>query len=334
MAPFLLLASVDTRRFLNRNNTRHDPAPTLDLDPYAMPEIIVKLGDRVIHRYFFDKEMLSVGRGRENDIVIENLSVSRNHAKIKRQDGKYVLTDMNSANGTLVNGVRIQKADIAHDDEIMVGKHTLHFILQGAEVPAAAPGSIGAPAAPAAVTGTGGSRMTGLVGVLAVTKGKQLGQDFRAFKPESHIGRASENDIRLHDWFVSKRHASIIRQGNTYTLRDLDSWRGTTVNGQSVREVELRDGDELVFGTTVLSFKRVEAALLPAAAPPSLPVEDGENYEEASEPHNVPEEPPSERIPAPAAEDPDDEFAPMTEDELEALESEADFHNESDEGEE
>ena len=43
-----------------------------------MPELIVKLGDSVVHKYFFDKDILSIGRARDNDVVIENLSVSRN----------------------------------------------------------------------------------------------------------------------------------------------------------------------------------------------------------------------------------------------------------------
>lgn len=76
-----------------------------------MPEIVVSLGDNVVHKYFFEKDVLSIGRGRDNDIVIENLAVSRNHSRIKRQNGKYVLIDLNSANGTYVNGVKITKTE-------------------------------------------------------------------------------------------------------------------------------------------------------------------------------------------------------------------------------
>lgn len=326
-----------------------------------MPEIIVKLGERIIHRYFFDKDVLSVGRARDNDVVIENLSVSRNHARIKKEDGKYFLTDMNSANGTLVNGVRITKTEIFHNDQITVGKHLLLFINQDA---AAAAGT----ATSEKRTGDEAPIASGEMGVLVVSKGKQAGQEFKVQKSETYIGRASENDIRIHDWFVSKRHAVVTREGAGFKLKDLDSWRGTTVNGTSIREVDLKDGDEIVFGTTVLNFKVVNAEEYISAHPlPSsdqvLKFEQDENWgtdssarrlippEAPSEPTSktnaplphAPEHPTSDDIAVPAPPEDegtsvpagDDEYAPLTDEELEALDNEPDhFELDRDEEEE
>ncbi|MCC6547121.1 FHA domain-containing protein [Candidatus Sumerlaeota bacterium] len=239
-----------------------------------MPEIIVKLGERIIHRYFFDKESLSVGRARDNDIVIENLSVSRNHARIKREGDVFTLTDMNSANGTLVNGVRVTKANIVHNDQLTVGKHTLVFL--NAEAPSSIALNSKESDGPATTSSTaslpsvGGPKLAGLIGIITVTKGKQAGQVFRIHKPETTIGRAPESDIRLHDWFVSKKHAAIIRNGDNYTLKDLDSWRGTTINSATVKEHLLAEGDEIVFGTTVLSFKAVDAETAEKIVPPQV----------------------------------------------------------------
>ncbi len=211
-----------------------------------MPEIIVKLGDNVVYRYSFDKDIISVGRSRDNDIVIENLSVSRNHARIRNQDGKYILTDLNSANGTLVNGMRVTKTEIQDQDVITIGKHTLEFltkVLSEEQV----------------ISDAFGSDRTMIVdkaptGCLTVIKGKQKEQEFKINKYETYIGRASNNDIRLHDWFVSKRHAVIIRQGKSFFAKDLGSWKGTLVNGKYTKEVQLFDNDTLQFGTTQLSF--------------------------------------------------------------------------------
>ncbi len=328
-----------------------------------MPEIIVKLGERIIHRYFFDKDTLSVGRARDNDIVIENLSVSRNHCRIKRQDGKFFLTDMNSANGSLVNGVRITKTEVVHNDQITIGKHTLIFLAQeeagSGPVPVSAPPSAQPMAAGPSETA---SPIPGEVGQFTVTKGKQAGQEFYAANAETSIGRAGENDIRLHDWFVSKKHALVRRDGSRFVLKDLESWRGTTVNGNSVREAELRDGDEIIFGTTVLNFRKVDVAtwqdaMARAAAAPPAPIEDEMEGEapdamgtpaiaaptirqskgdgitlEAFDPEPVvqedltaPTQASHKRVAAADAGD-TDEFAPFTEDELEALEGEADLH--------
>ncbi len=233
-----------------------------------MPEIIVKLGEKVLNRFFFDKEILSIGRARDNDIVIENLAVSRNHARIRRQDGSFVLTDLNSANGTYVNGSRINKSEVKDGDLVTVGKHTLVFVMDAdpPETPDGPPPPIdddhdGPP------TSKPQSRVReGAIGLLSVTKGKQTGAQFALSKTEQSIGRANDNDIRLHDWFVSKRHAVILKKGDTYTLKDLQSWRGTTVNGNSITEIELSDGDEIVVGTTVISFK---ANVMPNEIPKS-----------------------------------------------------------------
>lgn len=212
-----------------------------------MPEIILKLGDNIIHKYFFDKEILSVGRARDNDIVIENLSVSRNHARIRKVDGKFIITDLNSANGTFVNGVQITKTELVDNDVISIGKHKLQFInkpLTDEQI----------------ISDAFGADRTMIVdktpnACLIVTKGRQKDQEFKISKYETSIGRSAENDIRLHDWFVSKKHATIIRQGQKFFIKDLGSWRGMKVAGKQIKEVELNDGDEIEFGTTTLVFR-------------------------------------------------------------------------------
>ncbi len=266
-----------------------------------MPELILKLGERVIQNYALDKDELRVGRARNNDIIIDNISVSRNHAQIVREaDGKFFLTDLNSSNGTLVNGVRVTTAELLHDDQITVGKHTLHFLHpEGAEAPSHAP-EVSADGVP----------------VLEVLKGKQQGVFFRLEGEEISLGRSSENAIRIHDWYVSKRHGLLIRSGGTYVLRDLESWRGTTVNGSSTREVELADGDEIMVGTTTLRFRFVPPEELPAG---QTPVAE-EHYEEPEEEEAGP---PSE---ASDISQQDDEFAPLSDEEMRRLEEEADMH--------
>jgi len=215
-----------------------------------MPEIIIKLGDNIVHRYFFDKDVMSIGRARDNDIVIENLSVSRNHARIRRIDGKYILTDLNSANGTFVNGVQITKTEVVDNDIVSIGKHKLHFMnkpLTDEQV----------------ISDAFGADRTMIVdktptACLIVTKGRQKDQEFKLTKYETPIGRSAENDIRLHDWFVSKKHAVLIRQGQKFFVKDLGSWRGLKLNGKQIKESELKEGDELELGTTTLVFRLTE----------------------------------------------------------------------------
>jgi len=211
-----------------------------------MPDLIVKLGDKIIQKYLFDKEIMSIGRARDNDIVIENLSVSRNHVRIRRSDKKYILTDLNSANGTFVNNVRVNKIELFDGDVITVGKHTIQF--ENKKI-----------SDEQLITDAFGAERTMIVdrtpsARLVIEKGKQRGQEFRIIKDETYIGRSSDNDICLHDWFVSKKHAMIFKQGANFFIKDLKSWRGSMLNGKFTREASLKDGDTLQFGSTSMNF--------------------------------------------------------------------------------
>lgn len=214
-----------------------------------MPEIIVKLGDRVVQKYLLYKDQkMTVGRAPDNDIALENPAVSRRHSTIQMVNGRYIIEDNNSANGTYVNGVRVTRTEILDKDVITIGKHKLHFYN---ETGAAA-------ASPAPEEKPGGSTP---VGVLRITQGKQREQVYELGKPETRIGRAADNDIRLQDWFVSKHHAVISRKSGVYSIRDLDSWRHTMVNGEPIQEAVLTSGDEIQFGPKITMRFEFSAAV-------------------------------------------------------------------------
>jgi hypothetical protein len=69
------------------------------------------------------------------------------------------------------------------------------------------------------------------------------------------IGRLPESAVTINDPNASRRHAELRRSGNDVILVDLNSTNGTRVNGATVRERLLADGDEIVIGTTVLRFE-------------------------------------------------------------------------------
>lgn len=81
------------------------------------------------------------------------------------------------------------------------------------------------------------------------------------------LGRMKGNTIALDDGSVSLSHAKITRIGDDYLLKDLNSTNGTMLNGQSINEARLRNGDQLKFGEVVAIF-RLEAAKSAAPAAP------------------------------------------------------------------
>jgi pSer/pThr/pTyr-binding forkhead associated (FHA) protein len=75
-----------------------------------------------------DEPVISIGRLPENAISIANMGVSRRHTKIEEDaDRRYVISDLNSLNGTYVNGKRIKKANLNHGDKIAIGKYTILY---------------------------------------------------------------------------------------------------------------------------------------------------------------------------------------------------------------
>ncbi len=81
-----------------------------------------------IGEYALDKEVMTIGRKDDNDIRIDNLAVSGHHAKLLTIFGDSFLEDLNSTNGTFVNGRSIDKHALRNGDVITIGKHELRYI--------------------------------------------------------------------------------------------------------------------------------------------------------------------------------------------------------------
>ncbi|MEA3435336.1 MAG: FHA domain-containing protein, partial [Thermodesulfobacteriota bacterium] len=105
-----------------------------------MPVLTLKFKDSVIQDYQLQKEKsFTIGRRNNNDIVIENLAVSGNHAKIDSAGDGFVLTDLHSKNGCFVNEKLVTSHWLKHGDIIYIGKHALVFEYLQDEVRPAGP---------------------------------------------------------------------------------------------------------------------------------------------------------------------------------------------------
>lgn len=89
---------------------------------------------------------------------------------------------------------------------------------------------------------------------LHVVSGPDLGRSFDLDREMIHIGRTQENDIQIKDRFISRSHLRVLRKGEKYYLKDLESANGTFVDGDLIRpgvEVELPEGVPVVIGMSV-----------------------------------------------------------------------------------
>jgi len=82
-------------------------------------------GERVI---LIEQPILNLGRQRDNQIVLDDPSVSRHHAQIRLRFGHYTLFDLGSTGGTLINGQRVREALLRSGDIIVIGSKTLIYV--------------------------------------------------------------------------------------------------------------------------------------------------------------------------------------------------------------
>jgi hypothetical protein len=99
-----------------------------------------------------------LGRQKGVDVLVDDIAASREHAKVFHQDGDWFVLDLNSRNGTKVNGEKISRHNLAHGDTIAIGKTVIRFVAP--ELASKAPGkplpaTAGAASAPAAAPAAG-----------------------------------------------------------------------------------------------------------------------------------------------------------------------------------
>jgi pSer/pThr/pTyr-binding forkhead associated (FHA) protein len=90
--------------------------------------LIVKRGPNAGSKFFLDSDTTKVGRHPDSDIFLDDITVSRRHAEIRRESNGFSLHDVGSLNGTYVNRERVEGGELRSGDEIQVGKFKLVFL--------------------------------------------------------------------------------------------------------------------------------------------------------------------------------------------------------------
>jgi pSer/pThr/pTyr-binding forkhead associated (FHA) protein len=90
--------------------------------------LVVKRGPNAGSKFFLDSDATRVGRHPDSDIFLDDITVSRRHAEIRRRPSSFALHDVGSLNGTYVNKERVEEAELRSGDEIQIGKFKLVFL--------------------------------------------------------------------------------------------------------------------------------------------------------------------------------------------------------------
>lgn len=212
---------------------------------------------------------LLIGRSR-GDLVLDDPLVSGAHCRIVTRNGRFVLQDLGSTNGTTVDGRMVQDTVLRAGAEIVVGNTRL-LVFAAGEEEAQEPAESSADIAwllddelvaledlpslkPADLIGQGLRLPPGLGASIAVVAGPDAGQTWRLSRGTVTIGRR-QGEVPLEDGEVSRRHAFIeIFSADMIFLRDVSSTNGTYHNGRRIQVSRLRSGDTIGCGKSVMRF--------------------------------------------------------------------------------
>jgi pSer/pThr/pTyr-binding forkhead associated (FHA) protein len=90
--------------------------------------VIVRRGPAAGTKFTMDGDVVTVGRHPQSDIFLNDITVSRRHAELRRVGDKYEVTDLGSLNGTYVNRARVDSSVLSSGDELQIGKFRLLFL--------------------------------------------------------------------------------------------------------------------------------------------------------------------------------------------------------------
>jgi pSer/pThr/pTyr-binding forkhead associated (FHA) protein len=127
-APLGLPDAETTAIFAPVETEPEDEASLAELEP-GQALLVVRRGPSAGTKFLLDRQAVSIGRHREADIFLDDITVSRRHAQIDRTEGGgFEVVDVGSLNGTYVNRVRVERAALSSGDELQIGKFRLLFL--------------------------------------------------------------------------------------------------------------------------------------------------------------------------------------------------------------
>jgi len=111
------------------DHTAVHPAVSVDPGPDEMGMVVVTSGRSAGSRYAISGQVTVLGRHPDSTVFLDDVTVSRRHAEIRFDGGRYVISDGGSLNGTYVNGSRVDSVELAEGDQVQIGKFKLVFVL-------------------------------------------------------------------------------------------------------------------------------------------------------------------------------------------------------------
>jgi pSer/pThr/pTyr-binding forkhead associated (FHA) protein len=246
-----------------------------------MSKLILSFEGTVLATVVVNKDRITIGRKPENDIQVDNLAVSGHHAAVVRVGNDLVLEDLNSTNGTIVNGQLAQKHVLQNFDVIELGKHKLKYVVDaqinqagmektmvmrrpvlpsatdmrsaGSANPGAAAAATPATNSGSTLPGAGSAPATPCTPVIPATPLRTAALQVLTGSATGRVLDLTKNLTKLGS---SGQVAVITRRPTGYFLTHVEGAHFPVVNGQSIgaQAHELQDKDTIDLVGTKMSF--------------------------------------------------------------------------------
>jgi pSer/pThr/pTyr-binding forkhead associated (FHA) protein len=216
-----------------------------------MPKMIVSIDGVVIKEVQLTKDRTSLGRRPYNDIVIDNLAVSGEHAVLQMSGNEVYLEDLNSTNGTYVNGKAVKKLLLQNSDTVEIGKYKIKYVNEAAPagfektmiIKAGSAGLVAPPpgGAPAAAPAEAGGNASAAIKVMS---GAAAGREVALVKVVTTIGKPG---VAV---------AAITKRPQGFVVAHVEGTGKPTLNGAPIgaEPVVLKNGDMLELAGTQMQF--------------------------------------------------------------------------------
>jgi len=216
-----------------------------------MGKLVVSLDGVVIKEVQITKDKTTLGRRPYNDIVIDNLAVSGEHAVLQMAGSDVFIEDLNSTNGTYINGKAVKKQLLQHNDTVEIGKYKIKY--HGVETAdyektmVIRPGMSAPPLYPnmAPVSNSGFGALSGATtAAIKVLNGAAVGREVQLTKVVTTVGKPG---VQV---------ASITKRPGGYVFAHVEGAARPQVNGQPVigEPVHLKNGDVIELAGTQMQF--------------------------------------------------------------------------------
>ena len=201
-----------------------------------MPKITITMDGAVIREVEITKTRTALGRRPYNDVVIENLAVSGEHAALHLQGSEVTIEDLNSTNGTFVNGKVVKKQLLRFGDIIEIGNYKVQYdAVEGDQMPVAQ----ARPAMPAPV-----ANQPEVSGVVRVLSGPATGRELPLSKVVTTVGKPGVSI------------AAITRRPHYFSAHYVEGPERPLLNGVVLtpEPVTLKHGDMMDLAGTRMEF--------------------------------------------------------------------------------